>query len=156
MQRPALHLTRCCQHCGAAAAGLQRLRCSEGAPPSCTQHGLGPAGNGGRHKGAVLLCLTIGSLGCQQCYLLQGASAQSAKIKHVLPHACLLLQEKEQRERAKRANLETRQANEVLQKFKQLEVEREKEAMAAIEGEPGMEAWGSSQLAEGHGWSREA
>ena len=49
----------------------------------------------------------------------------------------LLLQETAQRERAKRANLETRQANEVLQKFKQLEVEREKEAMAAIEGEAG-------------------
>ena len=49
-----------------------------------------------------------------------------------------LLQETAQRERAKRANLETRQANEVLQKFKQLEVAREKEAMAAIEGEPGI------------------
>ena len=50
------------------------------------------------------------------------------------------------RERAKRANLETHQANEILQKFKQLEVEREKEAMAAIEGEPGIASDGGLGL----------
>ena len=98
----------------------------------------------------MLLCLTIGNTVCQQ----SSSVATSAQTTICDMHACLLLQETEQRERAKRANLETRQANEVLQKFKQLEVEREKEAMAAIEGEAGtVISWkpgGQLRFAGGH------